>query len=102
MITKLGGLSLTVWTDDVAGLVAFYQRLGFRNRGGPRGSADLTRDGASVVVLPATEARPHGTAEFALPVGLAAALREGFAGAWAAAAEGYGLMVDLPVPATEA
>jgi catechol 2,3-dioxygenase-like lactoylglutathione lyase family enzyme len=84
---KLGGLSLTVWTNDVAGTVSFYQKLGFQNRSNTDSSGDLARDGARVAVMPANEVRPHGTAHFGLSVDHASSLRQEFTAAGVAVAE---------------
>jgi len=101
MAAKLAGLSLTVWTNDVTGTVAFYQKLGFENRSNSEGYGDLTRNGATVTVMPASEFRPHGTAYFGLFVDNAATLRQEFVGAGVVVAEeqlgGHGSQLSFAV-----
>jgi catechol 2,3-dioxygenase-like lactoylglutathione lyase family enzyme len=81
MTAKLGGVSLTVWTNDVASTVAFYQKLGFQNGSNSDSFGELRRDGVRVTVMPASEFRPHGTVYFGVSVDNASSLRREFTGA---------------------
>ena len=75
MTTKLGGVTLTVWSNDVAGSIDFYVKLGFHRRATADGSGDLARDAVHVHVLPANEGRPHGTVHFTIAVDRASTFR---------------------------